>query len=114
MPAPTPDEALRRLRRLYRDAHHLMSELVDDKEVLNWASSGPLSVWATHKIRSTGWSFLLVEKTVRSVRQLQRRAILAIPQASVAPESPTIETADPFDSIFPTAEQQGPLSIPTT
>jgi hypothetical protein len=109
MPAPTPDEALRRLRRLYRDAHHLTSQLVDDKDVLNWATIGPLSVWATNKIRSGGWSFLLVDGTVRSVRRLQRRAILAIPQSSVAPESPTVETADPFDPIFPTAEQQAPL-----
>jgi hypothetical protein len=112
MPAPTPHDALRRLRRLYRDAHHLTSQLVDDKDVLKWATTGPLSAWATNKIRSGGWSFLLVEGTVRSVRQLQRRAIRAIPQASVAPELPTVETvetADPFDSIFPTAEQQAPL-----
>ena len=107
MPVPTPDDALRRLRRLYRDAHHLTSQLVDDKDVLKWATTGHLSVWATHKIRS-GWSFLLVEGTVRSVRQLQRRAILAIPQASVAPESPTVETAKPFDPIPRMAERRLP------
>jgi hypothetical protein len=109
MPVPTPDDALRRLRRLYRDAHHLTSQLVDDKDVLKWATTGQLSVWATNKIRSGGWSFLLVEGTVRTVRQLQRRAILAKPQASVAPESPTVETADPFDPIFPTAQQRALL-----
>jgi hypothetical protein len=106
MPAPAPEEALRKLRRLYRDAHHLTNQAVDDSQVLNWASTGPLSSWATHKIRHGGWSYLLVEGTVRSVRQLQRRAIEAIPQTAVAPES-SVQGLDPFDPLLPTAEQQG-------
>jgi hypothetical protein len=106
MPAPTPEEALRRLRRLYRDSHHLTHQPVDDEQVLNWASAGPLSSWATHKIRSGTWSFLLVEGIVRSVRQLHRRAILAIPQTAVGPES-SVQGLDPFDPLLPTAEQQG-------
>lgn len=107
MPSPTPEEALRKLRRLYRDAHHLTNQAVDDSQVLNWASTGSLSSWATHKIRHGGWSYLLVEGAVRSVRQLQRRAILAIPQTAVAPES-SVQGVDSFDLLLPTAEQQDP------
>jgi hypothetical protein len=96
----TPTEALRRLRLLYRNAHHISTGPVDDVTVLAWASPLLLSTWATHKIRSGGWSFDATQTVVRDAKQLQRRAILAPPEDAVMPESP-ITGADPFDALLP-------------
>lgn len=97
----TPNEALRRLRLLYRNAHHISAGPVDDVSVLAWCSPAIISSWATHKIRSGGWSFEATQTVVRDARRLARRAILCTLQDDVPPEGCTAEGADPFDLLLP-------------
>ena len=100
--APTPLDALRQLRLLYRNAHHIHSGLVDDVTVLAWASPPCLTVWATHQIRSRGWSFDAAHATVSDARRLARRAILCPLQEDVPPEPPITQGADPYNTLMPT------------
>lgn len=71
--ALTPETALHRLRRLYRDAHHC--EPPTDGHAINWAAKPEL--WAEHQIRFRGWSFHVVESTVREARRLSNRIAAA-------------------------------------
>ena len=100
--APTPLDALRQLRLLYRNAHHIHSGLVDDVTVLAWASPPCLTVWATHQIRSRGWSFDAAHATVSDAWRLARRAILCPLQEDVPPEPPITQGADPYNTLMPT------------
>lgn len=99
--ALTPHEALRRLRLLYRNAHHISTGPVDDVTVLAWCSPVILAAWATNKIRSGGWSFEATQTVVRDARRLARRAILCTLRENVAPEPPIPAGADPFDPLLP-------------
>jgi hypothetical protein len=105
MASLTPDEALRRLRRLYRDAHHVRNAPVDDCQVLAWAQEPNLTSWATHMVRSRGWTYQVVEATLRQARQLLRRAVMAQALVHVLPESTISDGQDPFDSLIPSDEQ---------
>lgn len=71
----TPETALHRLKRLYRDAHHCEPE--SDHLALEWARNPGL--WATHQIRYRGWSYEAADATVRTARQLHNRAKLLQP-----------------------------------
>jgi hypothetical protein len=67
--ALSPKTALRRLRKLYSDAHHCQPPT--DQHALNWAAKPEL--WAENQIRFCGWSWYATESTVRSARQLHNR-----------------------------------------
>lgn len=72
----TPETALHRLRKLYRDAHHC--EPPTDGHVLEWTKPVVLEVWATHQIRYHGWSFMATEATVKEARRLANRCAAEI------------------------------------
>lgn len=65
----SPETALHRLRRLYRDAHHC--EAPTDQHAIDWAKAPEL--WAEHQIRFRGWGFIVTESTVREARKLYNR-----------------------------------------
>jgi hypothetical protein len=69
----TPETALHRLRRLYRDAHHC--EPATDQHAIDWAKAPEL--WAEHQIRYRGWSWHVTEATVREARRLYNRIQVA-------------------------------------
>jgi hypothetical protein len=73
MAALTPEQALQRLRTLYRDAYKCSP--ADDAAVISWARSPEL--WATHQVAHRGWSFQAAEAVVRQCRILVRRAARA-------------------------------------
>lgn len=76
----TPETALNRLRKLYRDAHHC--DPASDDLVLRWAEKPEL--WAEHQIRFRNWTWYATEATVKLCRQLSRRARLAAQQETAA------------------------------
>jgi len=86
----TPTTALRRLRGLYRDAHHC--DPPSDEIVLRWANKPEL--WATHQIRFRYWSYEVAEATVRNAKALFK-------QAQHAPKN---EGHDPYDPLMPDQE----------
>ena len=69
----TPEQALNRLRTLYRDAFKCAP--INDQAVLDWAKRPEL--WATHQIAYNGWSFHAAEAVVRQCRILRKRAEIA-------------------------------------
>lgn len=88
----SPETALHRLRKLYRDAHHC--EPPTDNHALNWAA-GP-ELWATHQIRFRNWSWEATEATVREARRLHNRLqVIGLPVQ---------QSDDPFDPLMPVVE----------
>lgn len=69
----SPETALHRLRKLYRDAHHC--EPPTDDHAINWAAKPEL--WAEHQIRFYNWSWQVTEATVRECRRLHNRITAA-------------------------------------
>jgi hypothetical protein len=65
----SPETAMVRLRRLYRDANHC--DATSNELALNWAFDP--EIWATHKIRYGNWGFAVAEATVRNCRTLTAR-----------------------------------------
>lgn len=74
MAALTPEQALQRLRTLYRDAHKC--EPSTDQAAIDWARHP--EHWATLQIQHRGWSFHAAEAVVRQCRILVRRAARAV------------------------------------
>ena len=74
MAAATPEQALQRLRNLYRDAFKCAP--ADDDAVISWARRPEL--WATHQIAHRGWSYNAAEAVVRQCRIYVRRAARAV------------------------------------
>ena len=72
--AHSPDQALARLRLLFKDAYG--KPPATDEDVIAWAKDP--EIWAERQIRAQGWSFYAVEAVVRSCRMLRRRAAQAI------------------------------------
>lgn len=68
----SPETALHRLRKLYRDAHHC--DAPSDQHAIDWAKA--LELWATHQIRFRNWSWEATEATVREARRLHNRIIV--------------------------------------
>lgn len=98
------DEILRRLRKLYKDAHKLPYE-PSDIEVLRWADHPEL--WAEQEIRHRGKSFFMTEAVVRNCRIMRSRAHRAVEAAAAAAAG-----TDPFDPLMP-ACATGNCPIPT-
>ena len=72
----SPETALHRLRKLYRDAHHC--DAPSDGHLFDWAAKPEL--WAEHQIRFRGWSWHVTESTVREARRLHNRlSVLNLP-----------------------------------
>jgi hypothetical protein len=90
--ALSPTTALRRLRGLYRDAHHC--DPPGDELVLRWAAN-PL-LWATHKCRFYNWSFEVCLATVNNAKELYKQAR----HAELRPGH------DPYDPLMPDEETQ--------
>lgn len=65
----SPETALHRLRKLYRDAHHC--DAPSDQHAIDWAKAPEL--WAENQIRFRGWSWHVTESTVREARRLHNR-----------------------------------------
>lgn len=65
----SPETALHRLRRLYRDAFHC--EPPSDQHAIDWAAKPEL--WGEHQIRFRGWSWQATEATIRDARRLHNR-----------------------------------------
>lgn len=65
----SPETALHRLRKLYRDAHHC--DAPSDQHAIDWAKAPEL--WAEHQIRFRNWSWHATESTVREARRLYNR-----------------------------------------
>jgi hypothetical protein len=59
-----PDNAMVRLRRLYRDANHC--EPQSNQLALSWALAPER--WAEHQIRYRNWSWHACEATIRACR----------------------------------------------
>jgi hypothetical protein len=78
MSSLTPQQALSKLRALYRDA--FKCDAANDQAVLDWAAA-PDS-WATWQIRQFGWSYLATEAVVRQCRILCPRAARAAQEAA--------------------------------
>ena len=74
----TPQQALAKLRTLYRDAYK--HDPANDQVMLDWAAK-PDS-WATCQVRHFGWSFLAAEAVVRQCRILLPRAARAAEEAA--------------------------------
>lgn len=74
MATATPEQALQRLRNLYRDA--FKCDPADDAAVVGWAKSPEL--WATQQIAHRGWSYNAAEAVVRQCRIYVRRAARAL------------------------------------
>lgn len=73
----SPETALHRLRKLYRDAHHC--DAPSDQHAIDWAKAPEL--WAEHQIRFRGWSWHVTESTVREARRLYNRiTVTNLPQ----------------------------------
>ena len=87
----SPEQCLRTLRVLYRDAFKVHD--FNDTQVLNWANSPEL--WAEHKIRHAEWSFYAAEAVVRNCRRLRKRAAAAVAAA------PAPAGTDAFDPLMP-------------
>lgn len=69
----SPDTAMHRLRRLYRDAHHC--EPPTDQHAIEWAAKP--EKWAELEIRFRNKSWYVCEATVREARRLTNRIIAA-------------------------------------
>lgn len=91
--ALSPQEALARLRQIYRDAHHC--DAPSDQHVVDWAKRPER--WAEHQIRFRGWTFYAAEATVRCCRVYRRRAAAAL-------ELLQQRGHDPYDPLLPVAE----------
>lgn len=79
----SPETALHRLRKLYRDAHHC--EPPSEGHLYDWAAKPEL--WAEHQIRFRGWSWHATEATVREARRLFNR----LPHLQPLQQSPAEE-----------------------
>lgn len=98
----TATDALRRLRRLYRAAHHINNTIIDDYQVIAWTEEPNLCSWATHQIRSRNQSYPAIEAVVENARLLRGLAQQAQLQTHVHPEPVTTpDGADPFDPLMP-------------
>jgi hypothetical protein len=98
----TSNDALRRLRRLYRAAHHINNAIIDDTQVLAWAEEPNICTWATHQIRSRNQSYPAIEAAVENARFLRGLAQQAQLQTHVHPEPvTTADGIDPFDRLMP-------------
>jgi hypothetical protein len=73
MAAIPPQQALQRLRNLYRDAFKVAP--ASDDILIAWAKAPEL--WATQQIAHRNWSFMATEAVVRQCRILRKRAELA-------------------------------------
>ncbi len=98
----TSNDALCRLRRLYRGAHHVSHAIIDDTQVIAWAEEPNLCSWATHQIRSRNQSYPAIEAVVENARLLRGLAQQAQLQTHVHPEPvTTADGTDPFDPLMP-------------
>lgn len=99
--AHTPQQALGRLRTIYRDAFKVPLESVTNDAVIAWAQKP--EHWAEAQIRHRGWSWFAAEAVVRQCRILLRRATIAAEAAALAAAAEAEESAgvDRFDPLMP-------------
>jgi hypothetical protein len=75
----SPDQCLKRLRQLYRDAMKCTPD--SDQAAIDWAYQ--VETWATQQIAHRGWSFQAAEAVVRSTRIIRKRATIAAQEAAL-------------------------------
>lgn len=69
----SPETAMVRLRRLYRDANHC--DATSNELAHKWALAP--EIWAEHQIRFRNWGYAVTEATVRNCRLLTARIATA-------------------------------------
>lgn len=79
MASLSPDQCLKRLRQIYRDAMKCAPSC--DQDVLTWAQAPEL--WATQQIQHRGWSYAAAEAVVRACRIYRKRATIAAQEAAL-------------------------------
>lgn len=99
--AHTPQQALGRLRIIYRDAFKVPLETVTNNAVIAWAQKP--EHWAEAQIRHRGWSWFAAEAVVRQCRILRNRATIAAEADTLAAAAEAEEAAgvDRFDPLMP-------------
>ena len=96
----TPQQALGRLRTLYRDAHKVPLESITNDAVIAWATHP--EHWAEIQIRHRNWSWFVAEAVVRQCRILLKRATIAAEAAALAAAAEAEAAGvDRFDPLMP-------------